>query len=516
MDVRAPSLLLDDPVGAVHAPPAPRLNRTLASDRLTFRDSHVSSCKHVMSQRPESILLSTNRVLVRRTRIILLICLVGNIVFSTLQILTWQPGAGETVALHLFGLALIPAALMVLRLPWAVRHAWFCAIAVVSVTYALSALARAMTVSGEYVTTAVLFVGARAAPPPAVMPWGMWAQALTVGVGATSLAAAIYHKDGSLAVLGTDTAAAAMIGFALSLVAAREITNYRMAHRRELLERKRAERAVRRLAHHLEQRVLERTVALEQAHEELHRHQAELAHVLRLHTIGEMASALAHEINQPLCAITNYAQGAVQRLRGGAVDVAALRNACEQIAHEGLRAGEILRSIRALVRRESTISSGVDVNTLAADALRVIDAQAREHGVTVRFEGAPTSPVHADGTQIEQVMLNLMLNGVQAAALARVKRREVVVATTVAQGEVQVEVRDTGRGFAPSVRDRLFTPFITTKEHGLGLGLVISRSIVESHGGRLWATSHDDAGTTFRFTIPTDVAPAPAPPPRAD
>ena len=87
--------------------------------------------------------------------------------------------------------------------------------------------------------------------------------------------------------------------------------------------------------------------------------------------------------------------------------------------------------------------------------------------------------------------------------MARVAPREVVVATTVEQGEVQVAVRDTGRGFAPSVRDRLFTPFVTTKEHGLGLGLVISRSIVESHGGRLWATSRDDAGTTFRFSLPT-------------
>jgi signal transduction histidine kinase len=230
--------------------------------------------------------------------------------------------------------------------------------------------------------------------------------------------------------------------------------------------------------------------------------------VLRLHTVDEMTAAVAHEINQPLCAITNYAQGAVQRLRTGTADVDGLRQACEEIAHEGLRAGEILRSIRALVRRESTISRDVDVNALAADAVRVINPQAREHGVTVRFEGGIDLPrVQADSTQIEQVMLNLMLNGVQAAATSRGAPREVVVATTVEDGEVQVAVRDTGRGFAPSVRDRLFTPFVTTKEHGLGLGLVISRSIVESHGGRLWATSRDDAGTTFRFSLPVGVDP---------
>lgn len=462
----------------------------------------------------DSFLLSTNQILVRRTRVILLICLLGSVVFSALQLASWQAGSWPSFGVHLLGLASILSALIVLQSPWAVRHAWFVTITTVSIAYVLTALGRALTVSGEYVTTAILFVGA-ALTTATIIPWGIWVQAWTVAVGAGSLAAAVWYTDRNLGVLASDAAVAVVVGFALSLIAAREITNYRLAHRRELIDRKRAERAVRRLAGRLEQRVLERTVALEKAHEELHRHQAELAHVLRLHTIGEMASALAHEINQPLCAITNYAQGAVQRLRGGTVDVAGLRQACEEITHEGLRAGEILRSIRALVRRESTVSRDVDVNVLAADALRVINPQARQHGVTVRLEsGADLPRVQADGTQIEQVMLNLMLNGVQAAALARMAPREVVVATTAEQGEVHVAVRDTGRGFAPSVRDRLFTPFLTTKEHGLGLGLVISRSIVESHGGRLWATSRDDAGTTFRFSLPADPEVHPdAPPP---
>ena len=451
----------------------------------------------------DSFLLSTNQILVRRTRVILLICLLGGVIFSTLQLASWQPGTWPSFAVHLLGFAGTITGLVVLQSPWAVRHAWFVTITIVCIAYVVTALARALTVSGEYVTTAILFVGA-ALITATIIPWGIWIQAFTSAVGIVSLLAAIWYRDGNLGVLASDMSVAAMVGFGLSLIAAREITNYRLAHRRELLDRRRAERAVRRLNARLEQRVLERTVALERAHEELHRHQAELAHVLRLHTIGEMASALAHEINQPLCAITNYAQGAVQRLRADNIDVVGLRQACEEIAHEGLRAGEILRSIRALVRRESTISRDVDVNGLAADAVRVIDPQAREHGVTVRIESDPDLPrVQADGVQIEQVMLNLMLNGVQAAAQARSTPREVVIATTVEDGEVQVAVRDTGRGFAPSVRDRLFTPFVTTKEHGLGLGLVISRSIIESHGGRLWATSHDDAGTTFRFSLPT-------------
>jgi signal transduction histidine kinase len=450
----------------------------------------------------DSFLLSTSQILVRRTRVILLICLLGSAIFTTLQIAGWQPGSSLPVAVHLLGFASIVAGLIVLQSPWAVRHAWLVTITTVSLAYVMTAIGRAVTVSGEYATTAVLFVGA-ALTTATIIPWGLWVQAFTVAVGGASLLVAIWHHDRSLAVVASDTAAAVAVGFALSLVAAREVTNYRLAHRRELIDRKRAEHAVRRLAARLEQRVLERTVALERAHEELHRHQAELAHVLRLHTIGELASALAHEINQPLCAITNYAQGAVQRLRQGNVAIEALRQACEEIAYEGLRAGEILRSVRALVRRESTISRDVDVNALAADAVRVIHPQAREHGVAVRLErGADLPRVQADGTQIEQVMLNLMLNGVQAAALTRGAPREVVVATSVERGEVHVAVRDTGRGVAPSVRDRLFTPFLTTKEHGLGLGLVISRSIVESHGGRLWANSRDEVGTTFRFSLP--------------
>ncbi len=461
----------------------------------------------------DSFLLSTNQLLVRRTRVILLICLVGALVFTSFQIAIWHPGSWPTFSVHLIGLAAIVIGLVVLQTAWAVRHAVLTAITAVSLAYILTALARALTVSGEYVTTSILFVGA-AMMTGSIIPWGLWGQGLTVAVAATSLLAAVWYRGQTFAT-APDAAVALIVGFSVSLIAAREITNYRLAHRRELIDRKRAEHAVRRLAARLEQRVLERTVALERAHEDLHRHQAELAHVLRLHTIGEMASALAHEINQPLCAITNYAQGAVQRMRGGTVDLDSLRQACEEIAHEGLRAGEILRSIRALVRRESTISCDVDVNALAADAVRVINAQAREQGVTIRFEGGSDLPrVQADGTQIEQVMLNLMLNGVQAAALARSAPREVVLATTVEEGEIQVAVRDTGRGFAPSVRDRLFTPFVTTKEHGLGLGLVISRSIVESHGGRLWATSRDEAGTTFRFSLPAGIHPdrAAAPP----
>lgn len=242
---------------------------------------------------------------------------------------------------------------------------------------------------------------------------------------------------------------------------------------------------------------------LKQLQEELRRHQDELAHVLRLHTIGEMAATLAHEINQPLCAITNYAQGGAHRLRVGALDPAALLQAFEQIALEGLRAGQILRGIRGLVQRDDEAETAIDVNALAGEALRVLEPQARQHGVTVRLEGGVGIPtVQANATQIEQVMVNLMLNGVQATAGAGAARREVVVVTTRSGESIEVAVSDTGEGIAPTVVSRLFTPFVTTKARGLGLGLAISRTIVENHGGRLWAMPNPGTGTTFRFSLP--------------
>jgi C4-dicarboxylate-specific signal transduction histidine kinase len=161
-----------------------------------------------------------------------------------------------------------------------------------------------------------------------------------------------------------------------------------------------------------------------------------------------------------------------------------LRLAFEAIAREGLRAGQILRGIRNVVQRETAVSDGVDVNALAAEAVRLLEPQARMHGVTVRLLGAsPLPAVQADGTQIEQVMLNLMLNGVEAAASTAGDAREVVVATRAHEGAVEVAVSDTGKGIPPKVEQRLFTPFFTTKTQGLGLGLAISRSIVECHGG---------------------------------
>jgi PAS domain S-box-containing protein len=247
---------------------------------------------------------------------------------------------------------------------------------------------------------------------------------------------------------------------------------------------------------------------VKQLQESLRLHEAELAHVLRLHTIGEMAATLAHEINQPLGAIANYAHGGAQRLRAGAGGGAELLDAFDAIGREALRAGRILRDVRALVARESGDASSFELNALAEEAARVIEPHAREYGIAVRVDpAAGVPPVRGNRTQIEQVMVNLLLNGVQAIAGAGSRRREVVLATSRGAHAVEVAVTDTGPGIAPGMAHKLFTPFVTSKARGLGLGLAISRSIVERHGGRLWTTPNRGSGATFRFTLPIAARP---------
>jgi len=451
--------------------------------------------------------LTSRWLLVRRTRLILGMCILGATTFGTLDLAAWRPEMLPPLVFRIVCIALGLLAIVLLGRPWAARRASWLSILVVSTAYVVTAIDRMISHGGEYQTTTVLFVGA-ALTTAAIVPWGLGAQVATVTVGAASLAVAVFLHDGTIGAVSRDPAAAVGIAFLLSLVAAREVNRYRVGLRRELVDRRRAEAAVRRLARGLERRVGERTLELQAAHEAIRQHQAELAHALRLHTAGEMAAALAHEINQPLCAITNYAQGGVQRLRNGVVDPLALREAFEEIAREGLRAGEIIRGLRNLVQRETAVSDGVDLNALAAEAVRLLEPQARVHGVTVRLEGASAlPPVQADGTQIEQVMLNLMLNGLEAAAAAAAgARREVIVATAARHSAIEVAVSDTGSGFTPGAERRIFTPFFTTKSHGLGLGLAISRTIVECHGGRLWAMSTPGAGATFRFSLPLGVA----------
>jgi C4-dicarboxylate-specific signal transduction histidine kinase len=231
-------------------------------------------------------------------------------------------------------------------------------------------------------------------------------------------------------------------------------------------------------------------------------HQAELAHVLRLGTMGEMAAGLAHEINQPLGAIANYAQGCVRRLRDGSIDDTALLPIVEQIAAEALRAGEIIRRLRELVRKESPEYQDVDLNSLVRKSVQMVEPEARQHGIRLHLRLAPDlPPAPCTSIQIEQVLVNLLLNGIEAVQAADNGERTLTLTPAPAAGGVEVAIRDSGVGIPEPPAD-VFAPFFSTKPSGLGMGLSISRSIIEAHGGRLSATRNADRGSTFRFTLP--------------
>jgi len=231
--------------------------------------------------------------------------------------------------------------------------------------------------------------------------------------------------------------------------------------------------------------------------------QRELVHVSRLSAMGEMASTLAHELNQPLTAVMNYVQAARRMVEARdrfAPDriVETMEKAVEQAA----RAGQIIRRLREFIRRGETERSAADLNRIVREASALGLVGAREAGIMVRFHLArDLPPVLIDPIQIQQVVLNLVRNSVDA--LPQVERRELVIGSAQAQdGFLEVTVRDTGPGLAGEVWERLFEPFVTTKANGMGIGLSISRSIIEAHGGRLWAEPNPDGGVCFRFTVP--------------
>ncbi|MDH5526170.1 MAG: PAS domain-containing protein [Nitrospirota bacterium] len=239
------------------------------------------------------------------------------------------------------------------------------------------------------------------------------------------------------------------------------------------------------------------------AEEERRRHQEELAHVARLSTLGEMASGLAHEVNQPLAAIANYARGSIHRLEATG-DEAGVRPALEQIDMLSRRAGDIVRHLREFVQKGETRHAAADINELARRAVQLAEPEARRQNVRLKVNathGLP--PVRVDRIQVDQVLVNLLRNGIDAVA-EHTGGGEVVVTTAQDGNMVVVSVRDTGPGVSEQVQRQLFHPFYTTKPNGLGLGLAISESIVEAHGGRIQLDANGGSGATFRFTVPVD------------
>ncbi len=230
--------------------------------------------------------------------------------------------------------------------------------------------------------------------------------------------------------------------------------------------------------------------------------QAELVHISRLTALGEMASALAHELNQPLSAIANYMKGS-RRLLENMSDQQSkmIREAMDKAAEQSLRAGQIIRRLRDFVARGETERRIESLKKLVeeASALALVGAKDRGVRVTYAFASEP-GEVLADKVQIQQVVLNLVRNAVEA--MEQSSHRDLMIGTERgSDGTAVIKVADTGTGIAPEIADQLFQPFITTKSHGLGVGLSISRTIVESHGGRIWVESNPAGGTIFCFTL---------------
>ena len=248
---------------------------------------------------------------------------------------------------------------------------------------------------------------------------------------------------------------------------------------------------------------LQDITAQKQLEEQTRRLQAELAHVLRVHTMGEMVGEIAHEVNQPLASIANFANGLATRLERDVEDVEGLRTAAAHIASEALRASDIIRRLRDFLRRGEVQREYCDANVIVRDALRLIEPELRHDAVALKLRLAPPLHVEVDRVQIAQVVLNLLRNALEAMDAGNGSRREVEVESARDRGgAVVVSVRDSGVGLPPGQETQIFDAFFTTKERGLGLGLSVSRSIIEAHGGRLWAQANHEHGTTVAFVLP--------------
>jgi len=231
--------------------------------------------------------------------------------------------------------------------------------------------------------------------------------------------------------------------------------------------------------------------------------QEELAHAGRLNTMGEMASGLAHEVNQPLAAIMSYADGALRRLNELPGRHEGLAEAIRRIVEQAQRAADVISRLRAFVARTSVQRARVDILELINEALRLLEVAVNSSETQVQVETVDgLSRPLADRIQIVQVLVSLIVNALEAMSAVPSDQRRLCLRVMPTKDGVQVNVSDAGCGIPSEVADYLFQPFHTTKPHGMGMGLAISRSIIESHGGRIWASAIPGQGATFHFTLP--------------
>ena len=244
--------------------------------------------------------------------------------------------------------------------------------------------------------------------------------------------------------------------------------------------------------------------AAKQAGEELHKTQAELAHVTRVTTLGELTASIAHEVNQPLAAVVTNAEACLRWLDRAIPNLDEARRAVEWIIKDGNRAAEVIRHVRALTNKTGTRKAPLDVNDVVNEVIVLVQRELLRQRVSLRTELAPALPVVlADRVQLQQVIINLVMNGIEAMQPVTGRPRQLVIRSEHDEArQVLVTVEDCGVGISAENAERLFNAFFTTRSGGMGMGLAICRSIIEAHGGRISAANNAGPGATFQFTLP--------------
>jgi PAS domain S-box-containing protein len=231
--------------------------------------------------------------------------------------------------------------------------------------------------------------------------------------------------------------------------------------------------------------------------------QMELAHANRVATMGQLTASIAHEVNQPIAATITNAEAALRWLRAGSSHLEEVRQVLTSIVQDGTRAGEVIHRIHALMKKAPPQRERLDINEVIVEIVEITRGEAMKHRISVSTQLAEHLPaVEADRVQLQQVLLNLIVNAIDAMGAAEGPRRLLISTGSAEANGVLVAVQDTGPGLEPAMLERVFESFYTTKPTGLGMGLSICRSIIEAHGGRLWATANQQRGTTFQFTVP--------------
>ena len=285
-------------------------------------------------------------------------------------------------------------------------------------------------------------------------------------------------------------------------------------------EQKRAKESLRHARDALDAKVQERTAELKRANEQLQseiaerelaeegliRAQAEIARIARITTMGELAASIAHELNQPLGSIVMSGDACLRWLTAKPPNLDEVLQAVEAIIRDGTRASSVLVRIRGLLRRGERLRERSDINDIIGEVIALSDGELRRSGASLRTEmPGNLPPVVVDRVLLQQVILNLMMNAVEAMRAVSDRARVLRIRTEEQpSGSIVVLVQDSGVGLDPKHSSRMFEAFYTTKAEGIGMGLAISRSIIEAHGGRLWAVANDGPGSTFCFTLPID------------